>query len=101
MFGNFLFNGKYIPFWFICNFNIYAHSLAACALSYMLTLFYNVHQLVIITFNGGLKWSYIIVQTSGSDVGDYLVYNADNFLFILYIWQYLTVTELNRLCQSV
>ena len=55
----------------------------------MLTLFYNVHQLIVVTLDGGLKWSYIVIQTGGFDVSDHLVYNADHLFVIPYIWQYL------------
>ena len=49
----------------------------------MLAFFYNVHQFVVISLNSGLKRSYIVIVTCAFDVGDDLVYNADQFFIVL------------------
>ena len=61
MLGDFLFNGKHISFGVVRNLDICNHRGGARPDRNMLALFYNIHQLVIIPFNGCLKGTYIIV----------------------------------------
>jgi hypothetical protein len=42
----------------------------------------NIHQFIIISLNGCLKGSYIAVQAGAFNIGNDLIYNADQLLVI-------------------
>ena len=84
VFGNFLVNGQNLSFRLVDDLDVRGDLGGAGPDGNMLALLDNVHQLVIIiALDGRLEGADIAVQSGALDVGDDLVYNADQFFVVL------------------
>ena len=89
MFGHFFVDGQHFPFRFVGDLHISMHSRTTCLRGNQLAVLHDLHQLIIVPFDGGLTWSYLIGKSCGFNIIDHRIYDADHFLVICYSGQYL------------
>lgn len=68
MFGHFFVDGQHFPFRLVGDLHISMHSRTTCLRGNQLAVLHDLHQLIIVPFDGGLTWSYIIGKSCGFNI---------------------------------